>query len=139
MQTVTSYSQRTPEQNARLHKLIGMLSIDPDHKKDLVEQVSQGRVSSSADLTIAECHRLIVHLQKIADESDQGLVRMRRKIMSICHEIGWTTAEGKVDYRRLNGWLLKYGYLHKNLNTYTAKELPQLVTQFENLAKSVLK
>lgn len=68
---------------------------------------------------------------------------MRRKIFSLCHELGWTKSDkGKqvVDQKRLNAFLEKRGYLHKPLNFYTPKELPTLVTQFENmLTKQLVK
>lgn len=133
MSNSTPFVFRTLEQNTRLHKLVAMLKIDADHKAELVDTVSQGRVSSSKDLSMQECELLIRHLQQIVNEGDPAPSRMRRKIMSMCHVLGWTDSQGKVDYKRLSGWLNKYGYLHKPLNDYSIKELPALVTQFEKL------
>ncbi len=66
----------------------------------------------------------------------------RRKILSLCHELGWTypTHGGKlvVNFQSLEKWMIKYSYLHKPLNYYTPRELPLLVTQFENLAAKEL-
>ena len=62
--------------------------------------------------------------------------KQRRKIFSLCHELGWTELvddKQVVNDARLKGFLDKYGYLHKPLNFYTPQELPTLVTQFENM------
>jgi hypothetical protein len=128
--------KRTPEQNSRLHLLIGELMIDAEHKRELVEEASYGRVSSSKDLTQVECNRLLNHLQTLLNEHRQGGdagQKMRRKIMSMVHELGWENPSGSIDYNRLNAWLLKFGYLHKELNSYTVQELPALVTQMDKM------
>ncbi len=139
---------RTPDQNRQFHRLITKLRIPDDVKVDLVRQFTDGRCTSSADMRIYEADKLIDHLKTLEREMDLRTGfgkkthkdenspenRMRRKILSICHELNWRK-DGKIDWERLNGWLLKYGYLHKSLNKYTREELPTLVTQFENLLK----
>ena len=121
------------------------------YRRDLVSSFSQGRTDNSAELTDQEVDELINHLSVKAPEK-HGPTRsgvsykgqqMRRRILSLCHTIGWNLYDTDqqrhiVDWGRLNGWLKKYGYLHKDLNEYTYQELPQLVTQFENLASSIL-
>jgi len=66
----------------------------------------------------------------------------RRKILSLCHELGWTylSTGGRivVDMHGLNRWCENYGYLHKPLNYYTPSELPKLVTQFEQMTAKEL-
>lgn len=67
---------------------------------------------------------------------------MRRKILSISRELGWTyMSTGNVelvDIMELDRWMLRYGYLHKGLNYYTPEELPKLVTQFEEMAAKMM-
>jgi hypothetical protein len=129
---------RTLEQNKRLYKLLGILNIDDVQKVELVEEVSKGRVSHSAELTVQECNSLLNHLQTIINNrnaSDSTANKMRKKIMSIAHELGWETPSGSIDYERLKNWMLKYGYLHKELKDYSDGELPRLVTQFDNMLK----
>lgn len=58
---------------------------------------------------------------------------MRRKFFAYCHKLNWTTEPGKLDYPRITAWLNKYGHLKKDINYYTYEELPQLLTQIENL------
>jgi len=121
-------------------------------KEDLVMDASSGRTSSVRDLIKLEMDGLIKHLeQKLKDAQEQGLKnqsmvrmdRMRKRILSICYTLGWTTIDPEknrhvVDQERLGTWLYKYSYLHKELNDYTYLELPTLVTQFEKLLKSTL-
>lgn len=137
---------RTINQNRQLHALVNKLGINKETKEELVYEYTKGRSSSSADLNLDECQALINNLNHMARNSVQvkptpkpkleksAENKMRRKILSICHEMRWKEGNN-LDWKRINGWLLKYGYLHKPLNDYTAKELPTLITQFEQLLK----
>jgi hypothetical protein len=142
---------RNKQQNARLHSLITKLGIDAEGKEELVYQFTAERETSSAKMEVRECQALINHLEIMAGQSTARIVntkgramgqtydlmdRMKKKILSICHELGWELPSGKIDWHRLNAYLLKYGYLHKGLNEYKYEELPTLVTQFENLQRS---
>jgi len=134
---------RSMWQNKQLHALLSKLKIDADTKKDLVLQFTNNREESTKELMVDECQNLINYLNaaqhgsttlkksggKVVDVCD----KMRKKILSICHDLQWELPNGKIDWKHLNDYLNKYGYLHKPLNDYTEKELPTLVTQFENL------
>lgn len=138
--------KRTPSQNKQLHALCGKLNISSEQKADLVYSYTNGRETSSAEMFIPEAQALINALNHIGRTSikEQKPTKprpvkdaennMRRKILSICHEMKWTD-KGHLDWTRINAWLLKYGYLKKPLNDYTASELPKLITQFEELLK----
>lgn len=133
---------RTLQQNSRLHKLLGDLRIDAESKEELVYKFTNGRTSSSKEMIVSECSALIQYLTNLAEKPtgtrkpNDPADRQRKKILSICHEMNWHITGNELDWPRIDAWLLKYGYLHKKLNDYTAKELPRLVTQFENLLKS---
>lgn len=132
---------RTLQQNKRLHALIGMLNIDTETKQDLVYSYSGGREVSSAGLLYPECQALINCLQARSNGATWSEStpenKMRRKILSMCHEMRWKDEiTDNIDWKRLNGWLKDYGYLHKKFNKYTEQELPKLVYQFEQLLKS---
>lgn len=135
---------RNAKQNSRLHLLLSQLGISKEGKQDLVLSATKGRTSSSAEMEVMEAQSLINWLaqeakaklrqkypQPVASPED----RMRKKILSICHDLAWENKDGKVDWDKLNAYLIKYGYLHKSLHLYKYKELPTLVTQFENLLK----
>lgn len=127
---------RTVEQNKRLHLLICKLGICTENKEDLVCSYSNGRATSSADLTVHECDELLRYLQNLANEQagyhDQRAIAMRRKFFALVRDKGWML-NGKIDYVRVNKWLSKYGYLHKSINEYKYAELPKLLSQFEHV------
>lgn len=126
---------RNAQQNKRLHLLIGELNIDKEAKQDMVYQFTNKRETSTAKMNVVECQNMINHLAQLKKQAVDKKDRMRKKILSICHEMQWTL-NGQIDWKRLNEFLNKSGYLHKPLNDYTLAELPKLVTQFENLLKS---
>jgi hypothetical protein len=118
-----------------------------DNRHDLVYSFSDGRTENSADLLDHEIDRLIRHLESgqpgaaaLAHQARGD--RMRKRILSICYNIGWTVySERKrrtvVDMQRLDAWMKKYSYKHKELSRYTYRELPQLVTQFEKMEATI--
>lgn len=81
-------------------------------------------------MTDQEARELIAYLEN-SRTTPSPEERMRRKIISRAHEMGWKTPEGKADIERIDNWCLNYGYLKKKLNQYTYNELPKLVTIFE--------
>ena len=127
---------RTKEQNIRFHALVGKLGISAEQKMELVQEVSDGRCSSSAELLVQEMECLINHLQQLANKQEpDAATRMRRKVCALFHELEYEKPNGSLDYDRINGWMLKFSYLHKLLNGYKAKELPALLTQVESMLK----
>jgi hypothetical protein len=103
----------------------------------IVWDYSNGRTESSKELTDPEILRLIRDLKKGFKELDRA-DQMRKKIISQAHEMGWEHPGNKIDMAMLNTWCVKYGYLHKPLNSYSYKELPKLVTQFDNMYNDFL-
>lgn len=100
---------------------------------------TSGRSGSSKDLTSDEANALIRHLKQL-DPEEVAAEKMRRKIISMAHEMGWRLpGTTRADMQRIDSWCVKYGYLHKKLNQYLPAELPALVTQFEAVYKSFLK
>lgn len=107
-----------------------------EERERLALQYSNGRTERTSKLYVNECSELISDLQKQADNSPD---KMRKKILSMAHSIGWQLeVNGRlvVDMERVNNWCVKYGYLHKRLNSYTAGELVKLVSQFEEMYQS---
>jgi hypothetical protein len=127
--------KRTLEQNNKLHTLLAKTD-QQKNKASLVFAFTEGRTESSSEMSIGECNSLIAWLQNLDKPRVDPADKMRKKILSICHDMNWELVSGKIDWDRLNNWLKKFGYLHKGLNEYTMQELPKLVTQFENLLKT---
>lgn len=124
---------RTAAQNTRLFVLLNQLSWI-HYREDLALQYSEGRTKKTSQLTIKECDALIRRLQ---DEINLNIPESQKKMLSkffaICHDLGWEVGGGKLDYARINNWLLKYSYLKKGINDYKASELPKLLHQIEKL------
>ena len=125
-------------------------------KEDIVMEVSKGRTVSVKELTFPEASELISALKKIQPakkvDNDDPCHKMRGKILSHAHELGWhkkdkhgvtirdpATQKAKIDFDRVNDWCVNFGYLHKRLDKYTYEELPKLVWQFQQAYKNYLK
>ncbi|HUM50468.1 MAG TPA: hypothetical protein PK431_01590 [Chitinophagales bacterium] len=126
----------------KLHLLLNRLNINTkEDKQQFAWQYSDGETESTSALTLKQYNQLIADLQKRVNTSDAANT-MRRKIISRAHEMSWTIdvdGKKKADMKRINGWCVSYGYLHKALNDYTLLELPKLVTQFDNMYLDFLK
>ncbi|MDT8412680.1 MAG: hypothetical protein RQ875_09480 [Vicingaceae bacterium] len=104
--------KRTNQQNKRLHLYIGLLKIDDDFKKVLCHSFSNGRTIRTSELEVSECERLIAHLKNMVKETDKA-DKMRKKIISFFHKMGYYTSDSKVDMEAIDVWAKKYGYLKK--------------------------
>lgn len=127
-----------PQTTQYIHRLL-CATRQVEHKADLVSSFTQGRALSSRDMYEEEAQALVDFLQnggKVEDKAD----KMRKKILSICHTMGWYKEGTKtLDYARIDAYCEKYSAVHKPLNKHTLQELPTLVSQFEAVLKSHLK
>lgn len=131
----------TPEKLKAINTLVSVYGIDKDTKALMVNGFSAGRCTSTKDLYDEEAVLMLGHLQK-NDPNREAMERMKGKIFYYCHEMAWTKPgkSGKpvVDMKRLDNWCLHFSYLKKKLDWYNFKQLPKLVTQFENVYKSYI-
>lgn len=125
-----------PHQNKYLHKLLNDLNL-MDVKPELVASFSGKDSSSSKDLLYVEADHLIRYLERQSSgtlptpEEEEASDKMRRKILSIAHEMQWKLEGGKVDIARVNAWCQTKGFGKKVLNDYSHDELTKLVSQFK--------
>jgi hypothetical protein len=126
----------TKSSNARLHQLLNQTGLTDD-KKALVLSYSSKNSDSSKDLLDTEARALIRHLEGMVRNPDgpteKALAadKMRRKILSLAHEMRWELPGGKVDMQRVNEWCQSYGFGKKTLNEHSYDELSKLVTQLK--------
>lgn len=79
-------------------------------------------------------NKLVTDLQKQANNL-RPPNRLVKKFYKLCYELNWTLPDtGKLDYARIENWLNKYSYLHKQIDEYTEGELPCLVSQLQTIA-----
>jgi hypothetical protein len=130
----------TPTQLKAIHALFNKSGVkEKEDKAQVISFYTGGRTSSSREMSVKEAEALISHL-KNTDPSHQGADRMRKKIISMAHEMGWKKPNGtKIDMEHVNQWCIKHGYLHKPLDEYTYEQLPTLVSQFEKAYKDFIK
>lgn len=112
---------------------------------DLAYSYSSSRTEHVSQLYKEEALELIKWLLKQSKQAVTPADKMRNKILSMAHEMGWELPyrrNGKsnvIDMNRVDNWCLRYGYIQQPLDLYTEAELPRLVSQFEQVFKSYLK
>lgn len=139
----------TPNQVKIIYTLLGENNLR-DEKESIVQAFSGGKTTSVRALRNAEAFALISHLKSM-DLVDTRATKMRNKILSMAHEMGWNLnptlsktagsvqVKAKIDMEHVNNWCLSHSYLHKALDKYEYQELPKLVTQFENMYRGHVK
>jgi hypothetical protein len=137
-------------QIAAFHALLKQHGIT-DQKADIVQQLSNGRVTSTKDLYSEEIQPWIIAMNnnKAAGKAeDKPGDKMIRSIIAMAREMGIITRhqvvtvnglEWKSNYTRFNEWLLTKSTAKKaNLNLCSYEELNNLVTQYKAIYTSWL-
>ncbi|QNK63963.1 hypothetical protein H7F33_05580 [Pedobacter sp. PAMC26386] len=132
------FTPSTKKQNAMIGYLIGRMRIDEETKEELIYTYSEGRTLRISELYINEAVQVIKMLTGGMNMPETPANKMRRKILSMAHELRWEQPNGKINIERVNNWCIQYGYGNKALDQYSTSELPHLVTQFENMYRKHL-
>ena len=118
-----------------INTLVSKLGIRKEVKQQMVIGFSYGRETSTTQLTGEEATAFIQHLKSIDPGermNEEKAERMRRKIISMAHEINWRIpGTTKVNMLKVDAWCIKYSPQKKKLNHHKVNELAGLVTQFE--------
>ncbi len=127
----------TNGQIKQFHTLLSKLNLQEDQKRDLIYKATSGRGDHTRDMTFEEAKDLIQYLNIQANEAGN---RMRKKILHYCHLMQWyISGTNKLDFARIDRFCIKSGFKHKEFNKYSPKELPTLITQFEEVYKHYIK
>lgn len=133
-------SKLNPAKTKQIKVMLNQLKLMA-YSADYALEVSNMRTWHVSELNEAEANLMINALKakiKAAStvENDKSQ-KQRRRIISMCHEMGLKTSTGTIDMTKVNALVAKYGHKnkagHKVLNDYTVEELPKLVTQFERM------
>lgn len=138
----------TPAQIKKFHALLNEKRL-MEHKADIVNEFTDGKQTSTKEMTMEQMIQAIEHLEanknaKTAStktKRDSSLDRQRKKIIGFCREMGMEKEKnGKTvaDMDSVYKFILKVGYLKKDLNDYTAQEMPILVTVIEKIKDNVV-
>ncbi len=129
-----------PNKRKALFRILSELGLKTEEDRhNLISGFTNGRTTSTKDLSDWEAESLIKHLES-ADY--KACDKMRKKIISMAIEMGWIVMRNNKpsgDMNAIEQWCLNRSYLKKGLNEYTYKELPKLVTQFSMMHVDHLK
>ena len=122
-------------------KLIDALNAADQYgrRHDYAFRHSQGRTESTKELTETEAWAVMQELkQRFGIDLSDKMDRMRKKIISYAHQMGWQRGV-KADMARINKWCVEMGPFKKPLNDHKEqKELATLVSVFEKIYKQYL-
>lgn len=125
------------KQKGAIGALVAKLNLQ-GQKATIVAGFTGGRAESTTDMYSHEANAMIKHLKSL-DADEQKADVMRKKIISMAHEMGWRLpGTTEADMKRIDKWCVQYGKCHKKINSHLLKELPDLVTQFEMVYKKHL-
>jgi len=123
----------TKAQISKFHVLLSQLKLQ-ESKGDIISEFSNGRATSTKDLSMQEATQMLRYLSKF-DPCD----KMRRKIFALAYEAdfiyGYTPEDKKMNEIKLNQFLIAKGAIRKNLNKMNKDELIKTVNQFEQIIK----
>jgi hypothetical protein len=136
----------TKQKLSAFHALLSKHGL-MDHKPAIVQDLSNGRATSSKDLYMEEIEPWLQQMNLSKAPQKDKRQRMVNSIIAMATEIGMVKWETRIfrdgfhrkrNYTDMHAWIEKYGYLKKHINDYTYEELPTLVTQFKNMYLSKL-
>jgi hypothetical protein len=127
--------------NKRLHALLKQQGIKAEQKAEMVYHATNGRVTSSKDLTDDEALELIKALPPSVKTPKTSLVEqikdakttnMLLKCFALFRQMGYTLFD-KPDYTRINNFCIARSQAKKKLTDMTQKELSNLIYQLEKI------
>jgi len=129
------------EYKRRLHrKLMTLLSkagFDDDMRHEFVYHWTNGRTSSTRELSEFELVQMIERIEKdplfshnINRQLSDEIRRKRSVVLSIATRTG---IHDPNDWEKFNGFMLNRSVYHKPLNEYTSRELDDLIRQFRSI------
>lgn len=115
--------------------MLNMLDM-AEQKPSIVEGITNGRTSSSADMTDHEAAKLLHFLR---NEEDRLMKPSRGKVMHLLGLMGYNKPDGKLDFDRINAIVKGIGSNNPNkkpLFKLNRTELNRVVTQVEQMHKA---
>ena len=123
--------------NKRLHAIITKNGL-VEQKSDLINGVTQGRSTSSKDLTDTEALNLIEKLEAQYPLS-KAIAKIDNKQLNkaffLFRKIGFTTLSDKLDYTRIDAFCLAKSKAKKKLTDMDSKELTDLIYKLDAIIK----
>lgn len=126
-----------PAQMRTIHSLRRAAGLAEDAYRAMLYGTTNGRTTSARGLYATEAADLIEALRRYVQGPKPGTEadaanRMRRKLIAIAYRM-YPALDKAECIQRLDAWCKQYGYGHKPLNSYTAAELPRLLSQYQQV------
>ena len=127
-----------PRLNKQLHSLLTLQGLK-EQKAELVSGVTEGRTSSSSDMTDDEARKLIEAIKPTGVISPKNIdeakkINTIRKCFSLFRQLGYYKGE-KPDYDRINNFCIHRSGSKKKLTEMDTKELSNLIYQLNRIVK----
>jgi len=135
------------QQIIKFNALLRNLGMDQDEKRLTIWNFTNHRSDRTNDMHFEEAKQMISHLAQLAGEKPSEAQersakrlkedKMRKKVISIAYQLGWTRPNGKCDYARIDAFIKSHPVSKRPnisaLQDYNYEELIKLINQFESI------
>lgn len=129
----------SPAQLKKLQTMFSKLGFEPEDKKALISLLTDGRATSTKDITFDEAKHLISHLSGETEPDKAAYQEQCRKVVGqiyrLSYEIGMSfgdTPEDKLmNCAKINKFCRERGTVKKNISEMNLQELRKTHRQFE--------
>lgn len=140
----------TPAQLKKVQTLFTRLGFSPEDKKDMIYHLSNGRATSTKDISFNEAGYLINYLSGKAEpareakrkENREASISVLKSIYRLSYEIGMCygdTQEDKLmNFAKISRFCRERGTVKKDITQMTLPELQKTKRQFEAMLRNNL-
>jgi len=141
-------TQVTRQQRRQYFALLKKKGLGKEEARQVLLSHTDGLSASVAwdsPITYGQMNSVLAYLRGLNGKEEvreQAAERMRKKVFSLCYQAGFiprtdNPIEKKINQVKVYEVVRTLGYLKpKELNAYTASELPKLVTQFQQIVRN---
>lgn len=143
----TMIKTATNEQKKFIHQLKRRLRMDDDTYRDMIYVETDGRTSSSADISMSEACSIIRKLkgdptpEEMARDTEKkailgAIYRASLNIKQINGQfVSDDEIEKRMNYGKINNFLMKSGAVKKPITRQNLKELKETLKQFKSIER----
>ena len=129
----------TPKQIGLVRALLHKAGLT-EQKEDLAFSFSDGRTEHLSDMDYTQTQAMVKYLNNYLGQDGNPADKMRRKILSIAHELNWELpGSHRIDIARVNNWCIAHTGAKKPLDGLSLSELNKAVTGITNYYMQYLK
>ena len=143
MKATTIFKPATAEQKKFIHQLKRGLRMDDDTYRDMIYVETDGRTSSSADISISEACSIIQKLkgdptpEEIARDAESkyilGLIYAASLHIKSINGPYIDEPDERINYGKINNFLMKSGTIKKPITRQNLEELKKTLGQFKTI------